>query len=150
MAFLSEFLASNYQLIKALHIISFTSWMAGMFYLPRLFVYHTRAEKQGELDKTLQIMELKLLRVIMNPAMIATFIFGVALIFPSGALSFGWMHVKMLLVLAMAGLHGFFSYLVKEFAKGTNKYSEKFYRIINEAPTILFIVIVMLVVMKWF
>ena len=136
-------------LIKALHIISFTSWMAGMFYLPRLFVYHASAQVGSELSETLKVMERKLLRIIINPAMIATFIFGIILIIitkPTGM----WFHSKMLLVIFMTAIHGYLAVCRKKFAADANTRSAKFYRILNEAPTVLFIIIVLLVVLKGF
>lgn len=138
-----------YLIIKSLHIISVIAWMAGMFYLPRLFVYHTGAQKGGELDETLKIMERKLLRIIINPAMILTFIFGFWLIYYIG-FSGGWLHAKIFLVLVLAGFHGFLAKCRKDFEKGENKRTEKFYRIINEVPTLLAIIIVFLVVLKPF
>jgi putative membrane protein len=138
-----------YPIIKSLHIIFVIAWMCGMLYLPRLFVYHSKAQKGGELDKTLQIMERKLLRIIINPAMILSFIFGFWLIHFIG-FSGGWLHLKITLVLILAGFHGFLSRWRKDFAAGQNKHSEKFYRIINEVPTLLMIAIVFLVVLKPF
>lgn len=142
-----------YPLIKTLHIISFTCWMAGMFYLPRLFVYHANAAKGSELSETLKIMERKLLRFIMNPAMIAAWIFGIWLIIITGA-GFpgtgGWMHAKFLLVLIMSGIHGLLSAERKKFARDENNKSAKYFRWLNEAPTGIFVIIVALVVIKPF
>ena len=138
-----------YPIIKSLHIIFVIAWMCGLFYLPRLFVYHSQAKIGGELDKTLQIMERKLLKIIMNPAMILSFIFGIWLINLVG-IGGGWLHLKIVLVLALAGLHGFFAKCRKDFLDGKNIRSEKFYRIINEVPTILMIAIVFLVILKPF
>ena len=138
-----------YVIIKSLHIISIIAWMSGLLYLPRLFVYHSRAYIGGELDKTLQIMERKLLQIIMNPAMIFSFIFGFWLIYLVG-FSGGWLHIKILLVLILSSFHGFLAKCSKNFANGNNKHSEKFYRIINEVPTILMIIIVFLVVVQPF
>ena len=138
-----------YPIIKSLHIIFVIAWMCGLFYLPRLFVYHTNAKIGGELDQTLQIMERKLLRIIMNPAMILSFVFGFWLIHQVG-FSGGWLHLKLALVLAMAGFHGFLAKCRKDFLNGKNKHSEKFYRVINEVPTLLMIVIVFLVILKPF
>lgn len=142
-----------YFLIKSIHIISFTCWMAGMFYLPRLFVYHVGAEKGSDLSETLKIMERRLMRIIINPAMISTWIFGIWLVVLTGYGAPGtgqWLHAKIALVLAMSGMHGWLSRLRKKFARDANERSEKFYRILNEAPTLLFIVIVLLAVMKPF
>jgi putative membrane protein len=142
-------MANPYLIIKSLHIIFIISWMCGLFYLPRLFVYHTKANKGGELDKNLQIMEKKLLRIIMNPAMILSFIFGLWLIHFVG-LSGGWLHLKIALVLCLVGFHGFLSRCRKNFETGKNQHSEKFYRIINEVPSLLMILIVFLVILKPF
>lgn len=138
-----------YEIAKIIHIIAVISWMAGLLYLPRIFVYHTQVEKGGEADKIFQVMELKLLKLIMNPAMIIVFIFGIYL-----ANEFGfdakWIHIKIALVLVLAGFHGFLAKCRKNFAQGQNKYSQKFFRIINEIPIILAIAIVSLVILKPF
>lgn len=142
--------ASLYLTLKALHIISFTAWMAGMFYLPRLFVYHVNAPKGGELSETLKIMEHKLLRYIINPAMLATFSFGIWLMVITEAWSDGWFHIKILLLLLLTAFHGFCARWRKQFLNDNNTHSEKFYRMANEAPTILLIGIVLLAVLKPF
>ena len=140
-----------YLLIKSLHIISLISWMAGMLYLPRLFVYHVAAKKGEELDETLKIMEHRLLRYIINPAMIITLIFGIMLVYIVGADNLGgWFHAKAFLLLLMFFMHGLLARYRKAFAKGENKQTAKFFRILNEVPTILMIVIVILAVMKPF
>jgi putative membrane protein len=139
-----------YNLLKVLHIISFVAWMAGMFYLPRLFVYHAEAKQGGEADLMLQVMERKLLRYIMNPAMIATWIFGLWLALGFELYQAGWFHAKTSLVLIMSGLHGRLAVHRKSFVAGTNKYSARYFRIINEVPTILLIFIVYLVIFKPF
>lgn len=140
-----------YLWIKAFHLISLIAWMAGLLYLPRLYVYHADAQKGSELDNTLQTMERKLLRFIMNPAMIFTFIFGISLIAVVGMQNLGgWLHVKLLLVLILAGMHGIMAKWRKDFVNGTNSKTAKFYRIINEVPTLLLIVIVILAVVKPF
>lgn len=142
-----------YLLIKALHVISFTSWMAGMFYLPRLFAYHVNATVGGELSETLKVMERRLLRIIINPAMIATFVFGIWLIVLTGYGSpgtGGWIHAKIVLVLALAGLHGYLARTRKKFARDENTKSARFYKILNELPTVIFVIIVVLAVMKPF
>lgn len=140
----------QYQILKALHIISFTAWMAGMFYLPRLFVYHVGAERGGELSETLKIMERKLLRYIINPAMILTFAFGIWLMMITEPWSGGWFHAKVTLVLLLAGFHGACARWRKDFAADANTKSEKFFRWANEVPTVLLILIVFLVVLKPF
>ncbi|MES2676849.1 MAG: protoporphyrinogen oxidase HemJ [Pseudomonadota bacterium] len=138
-----------YPIIKSLHIIFIIAWMCGLFYLPRLFVYHTKAKIGGELDLTLQIMEKKLLKIIMNPALILSFVFGFWLVYLVG-IAGGWLHLKITLVLIMAGFHGFLAKCRKDFLNGKNQHSEKFYRVINEVPTLLMIVIVFLVILKPF
>jgi protoporphyrinogen IX oxidase len=140
---------NTYLIIKSLHVIFVISWMCGLLYLPRLFVYHCNATKDGELDKNLQIMEFKLLKIIMNPAMILAFLSGLWLIHFIG-LDAGWIHLKVTLVLILAGLHGFFAKCRKNFANGQNQKSEKFYRVINEGPALLMIFIVFLVILKPF
>lgn len=138
-----------YQWVLAGHIIAMVAWMAGMLYLPRLFVYHAGAAKGSELSETFKIMERRLLRIIMNPAMILTFIFGIALFYLNPyLLEERAMQAKIILVLLMAGLHGFFARCRKAFEKDANTRSAKFYRIINEAPTLLLITIIILVVVK--
>lgn len=142
---------NEYLVIKALHIISFTAWMAGMFYLPRLFVYHTRAIPGGESDKMLQIMERKLLRMIINPAMIATFIFGIWLItITPDLMKMGWLHTKFTALFLLTAYHGMLARWRKDFVNGTNRHSEKFFRFMNEVPTVLLIIIVGLAVIKPF
>jgi len=141
-----------YLWIKALHIISVISWMAGMLYLPRLFVYHTRVRPGSEADELFKIMERKLLRVIINPAMIATFIFGIWLIMLGGIdiRHAGWLHIKILLVLILAGISGLLSRYRKDFSLGQNRKSERFYRCLNEIPAVIMVVIVLLAVVKPF
>ena len=148
---ISQFLFENYLWIKAFHIISVMFWMAGMFYLPRLFVYHTRAKVGSEMDKTFIIMERKLMKIIINPAMIFSFLLGLALIHINGFSSFtGWFHMKLLLLLGMLAIHILCSRYRKDFAQGKNKKSEKFFRIFNEASPILALIIVILAVVKPF
>ncbi|WP_018631459.1 protoporphyrinogen oxidase HemJ [Neomegalonema perideroedes] len=143
-------LAPAYLWLKWLHIAAVISWMAGMFYLPRLYVYHTRATPGSEMDSTFQTMERKLLKIIMNPAMIVTWAAGLLLSFTPQAGAGGWLHAKIALVLVLSGVHGMLSRYRKDFAAGANKRPEKFYRMINEAPTILMLLIVALVVFKPF
>jgi protoporphyrinogen IX oxidase len=141
--------ATLYLTLKTLHIISFTAWMAGMFYLPRLYVYHCQAVKGGEADTMLQTMERKLLRFIMNPAMIATWILGLWLAMVTEAFTSGaWFHAKMLCVMLMSGTHGLLAVHRTGFVRGDNVKSERYYRWLNEAPTVLLILIVGLVVFK--
>jgi putative membrane protein len=139
-----------YEWIKALHIIAVISWMAGMLYLPRLFVYHCEAEAGSRQSETFKVMERRLLLAIMTPAMIVTWLAGLYLAWAGKWFSAPWLHGKLLLVVLLSGLHGFFSRCVKDFAADHKPRSQKFYRIINEVPTILMIVIVILVVVKPF
>ena len=139
-----------YVWIKALHIIAVISWMAGMFYLPRLFVYHTDAEPGSQQSETFKVMERRLLKAIINPAMIVTWGAGLYLAWSGHWFSAGWLHAKLVLVLVLSGVHGFFARWVKDFAADRNSNSQKFYRLINEIPTLLMIGIVILVVIKPF
>lgn len=142
----------HYPLIKALHIISMTAWMAGMFYLPRLFAYHAGVQKHSNENSLFKVMERRLLKAIMNPAMFATFIFGIWLVvitrYGSPENPAPWLTYKIGLVLAMSALHGYFSRCLRKFARDQNTHSSRFYKIINEVVTVLFIGIVLLVVIK--
>jgi protoporphyrinogen IX oxidase len=140
-----------YHLIKSLHIIAVISWMAGMLYLPRLFVYHTQVAVGSEASELFKIMERRLLRLIINPAMIASWVFGVWLIIITGVGAPGgeqWIHYKLGLLLLMQLAHAMMARCRRKFANDENTYSAKFYRILNEVPTVLMIGIVLLVVMK--
>jgi putative membrane protein len=139
-----------YEWIKALHVIAVISWMAGMLYLPRLFVYHCEAEVGSKQSETFKVMERRLLKVIINPAMIVTWLAGLYLAWSGHWFSAGWLNAKLALVILLSGVHGFFSRCVKDFAGDRNPRSQKFYRIINEVPTALMIIIVILVVVKPF
>ena len=139
-----------YEWIKALHVIAVISWMAGMLYLPRLFVYHCEAEAGSKQSETFKVMEWRLLKVIINPAMIVTWLAGLYLAWAGHFFSAGWFHGKLLLVLLLSGVHGFFVRYVKDFAADRNTRNHKFYRFINEVPTILMIGIVILVIVKPF
>ena len=139
-----------YEWIKAFHIIAVIAWMAGMLYLPRLFVYHCAAEKGSVQSETFKVMERRLLRAIMNPAMIVTWLAGLYLAWSGHWFSAGWLHGKLLLVVLLSGAHGFFARCVKNFAADKNSRSQKFYRVINEVPTILMVGIVILVVVRPF
>jgi putative membrane protein len=138
--------------IKALHIISVIAWMAGMLYLPRLYVYHCRTEAGSASAQMLEVMERRLLRGIINPAMAAAFVFGILLLATPGLIDWGlgWIWVKLACVLALGGLHGALSRWRRDFAAGANRHSERFYRIANEVPTVLLTVIVVLAVVKPF
>ena len=139
-----------YPWIKALHVIAVISWMAGMLYLPRLFVYHCDAEVGSKQSEIFKVMEWRLLKVIINPAMIITWLAGLYLAWSGHWYTSGWLHGKLTLVLILSGVHGFFSRWVKDFAADRNTRSQKFYRIINEVPTVLMIFIVILVIVKPF
>lgn len=139
-----------YEWIKAFHVIAVISWMAGMLYLPRLFVYHCEAEVGSKQSETFKVMERRLLKAIINPAMIVTWALGLYLAWDGQWLMSGWFHVKLFLVLVMSGVHGLFSRWVREFGQDRNTRSQKFYRIINEVPTVLMIAIVIMVVVKPF
>jgi len=139
-----------YEWIKALHIIAVIAWMAGMLYLPRLFVYHCKAEVGSRQSETFKVMERRLLKAIMNPAMAVVWLAGLYLAWAGDWFSAGWLYGKLLLVLAMSGVHGFFSRCVKDFEADRNRRSQRFYRIINEVPTILMMGIVVLAVIKPF
>lgn len=140
-----------YLWVKALHVISIIAWMAGLLYLPRLYVYHAMVEPGSARAETFALMERRLLKAIMNPAMIASFFFGIWLVLldPS-LLQEGWFHAKVLCVLLMAGCHGKFAVMRKKFEQGTAQYSDRYYRIWNEAPTVLMITIVILVIVQPF
>ena len=139
-----------YEWIKALHVIAVIAWMAGMLYLPRLFVYHCDAERGSKQSETFKIMERRLLKAIMSPAMGVTWLAGLYIAYAGQWFIAPWLHVKLLLVLVMSGAHGFLSRCVKDFAADRNTRSQKFYRVINEVPTLLMIGIVILVVVKPF
>ncbi|MBN8915781.1 MAG: protoporphyrinogen oxidase HemJ [Rhizobiales bacterium] len=139
-----------YEWIKALHIIAVIAWMAGMLYLPRLMVYHCAAEVGSVQSETFKVMERRLLKAIINPAMIVTWLAGLWLVYEGGWYKAGWFHAKFALVLAMSAMHGFLARWVREFAEDRNKRPARFYRIANEVPTLLMIGIVILVVVKPF
>ncbi len=146
-----DFLAQYYEWIKVAHIVSVISWMAAMFYLPRLFVYHTRVKTGSEAHIIFVEMERKLLRIIMNPAMIATYIFGFMLTYIYGMQALGgWFHVKFTVVILLSMMHGIFAKWRRNFAEGKNTKSEKFYRVINEVPVIFMIIAVIMVIVKPF
>jgi putative membrane protein len=136
--------------VKALHIISVIAWMAGMLYLPRLFVYHAEAVKGSETSETFKVMERRLLKAIVNPSMILVFLTGFILVYLTGDWREGWWQAKFILVLGLAGLHGYFARCVRAFAEDRNQWPARFYRFLNEAPTILMVLIVILAVVKPF
>ena len=144
-----------YEWIKAFHIIAVIAWMAGMLYLPRLFVYHCAAEKDSVQSETFKVMERRLLRGIINPAMIAAIALGLWLAWLGPDSRYGWfaswwLWAKIALVLGLSAVHGLFARWVKAFAADSNRHSQRFYRFINEVPTVLMIAIVILVVLKPF
>jgi len=140
----------TYEIVKALHIISVISWMAGMLYLPRLMVYHADTEPGTDKSETFKIMERRLLKAIINPAMTATWIFGLWMVYLGELWTEAWMHAKFVLVLALSACHGYLVGRVRDFAGDTNQRSARTYRIVNEIPTILMIGIVFLVILKPF
>ena len=140
-----------YGTVKALHVISVIAWMAGLLYLPRLFVYHTGVETGSATSETFKIMERRLLRAIMNPAMIATWLFGLGLIaMTPGWMEQGWLHAKLLLVVLMTGTHMAMARWRRAFAEDRNSHSHKYFRVMNEVPTLMMVVIVFLVILKPF
>ncbi len=149
---MADFLVPAYPWIKALHIIAVIAWMAGQLYLPRLFVYHCAAEPGSVQSETFKVMERRLLRAIMNPAMAAAWLFGIALLLTPGAVDWsdGWVHAKLVLVIAMSALHGALARWRHDFANDANTHSARFYRYANEAPTALLVAIVILAVVKPF
>jgi putative membrane protein len=141
----------SYLWLKALHVIAMVSWMAGMLYLPRLYVYHADADKGSELSETLKIMERRLLRFIINPAMILTWVFGLWMLSKNPAiLSQGWLHVKLTAVILLQIFHAFLARWRKAFLKDVNAYPASFFRRVNEIPTALMIVIIIMVIVKPF
>ncbi|MEM9468624.1 MAG: protoporphyrinogen oxidase HemJ [Pseudomonadota bacterium] len=150
---MQEFVLTYYDWIKALHLIAVISWMAGLFYLPRLFVYHADAAKGSEMSETFKVMERRLLKIIMTPAMIATWFFGLLMLIGNWDFIMsgqGWMHAKFLLVFLLSGFQGALSRWRKDFEADQNTKSAKFYRMINEVPTLCVISIVILATVKPF
>ncbi|MFT8242871.1 protoporphyrinogen oxidase HemJ [Roseomonas sp. BN140053] len=145
-------LAALYPWTKSLHLISVFAWMAGMFYLPRLYVYHTAVAPGSESSETFKVMERRLLRAIMNPAMIAAWIFGITLVLTPGVVdwSAGWWHGKMTGFLLMSALHGYLAGARKSFERDERRHSGRFWRILNEVPTLLLVLIVVMVIVKPF
>lgn len=136
--------------IKAAHVIAVIAWMAGLFYLPRLYVYHCQVAVGSDQSELFKLMEQKLLRIIMNPAMIAAWVFGLWVGYAQNQFSDGWFHAKLLLVVAMTGYHMALAGWRKDFAADRNTRSERFYRLVNEVPTLLMVGIVILVIVKPF
>ena len=139
-----------YLWIKAVHVIAIIAWMAGMLYLPRLFIYHVAAEPGSVQSETFKVMEKRLLTIIINPAMIISWVLGLWLAWHGGWLASPWLHLKLAAVLALSACHGYFSAAVRKFSEDRNDKSERHWRIMNEAPTLLMIAIVVLVIVKPF
>ena len=148
MTFLSDF----YEWMLALHIISVIAWMAGMLYLPRLYAYHAAAEPGSDQSETFKVMERRLLRGIINPAMISGVIFGVLLALTPGIADFGagWVWVKVAALTIMFSIHGYLSRCRRDFENDANRHSVRFYKVVNEAPAVLMVVIVIMAVVKPF
>ena len=151
---MNELLLAIYPWSKALHVISMVAWMAGLFYLPRIFVYHVEeAGSDAHLDHVFGTMERKLLKLIMTPAMIATWFFGTILIFTPGVVDFardGWFHVKLVFVLLLTWFHFWLAARQRDFAAGANTRSGRRYRLMNEVPTLALIVVVVMVIVRPF
>ena len=147
---MSETLLALYPWAKAFHIIAVIAWMAGMLYLPRLFVYHCETKPGTAEYERFKVMERKLMRVIINPSMIATWVLGLALAVGLGVWSEGWFHLKFALVVVLSGMHGMLSRWRRDFEHARNTKTQRFYRIVNEVPAVLMIGIVILVVVKPF
>jgi protoporphyrinogen IX oxidase len=149
---MDEFLSMAYPWIKSLHVISVIAWMAGMLYLPRLFVYHADAEPGSEMSETFKVMERRLLRAIMNPAMILTFVFGGLLLGTPGVVDWGaaWIWVKLAAITVMTIAHHVFGKWRKDFETDTNTRPAWTFRLANEVPTVLLIVIVFMVIARPF
>jgi putative membrane protein len=139
-----------YEWIKAFHVLAVISWMAGMLYLPRLMVYHAEAQPGSIQSETFKLMERRLLKGIINPAMIVTWVLGLYLAWAAFGFKGGWLHGKILLVFILSGIHGYLSGRVRAFAEDRNDKSPRFYRIINEVPAVLMVGIVILVIVKPF
>jgi putative membrane protein len=149
---LGGFLADWYDWIRAVHVISVIAWMAGMLYLPRLFVYHCAAEAGSVQSETFKVMERRLMRAIINPAMMVACTLGLALLLTPGIIdwSTGWIWTKLAALFLLTGQHGFLSRWRRQFENDANTHSAKFYRLMNEVPTVLMIIIVIMVVVKPF
>jgi putative membrane protein len=139
-----------YLWIKAAHVVAVISWMAGMLYLPRLFVYHCDAAPGSVQSETFKTMERRLLHAIINPAMVATWGLGLWLAWDSGLYESLWLQAKVALVIALSALHGFFTRCVRDFAEDKNRFSQRTYRILNEVPTAIMVLVVILVIVKPF
>ncbi|MDJ0684171.1 MAG: protoporphyrinogen oxidase HemJ [Alphaproteobacteria bacterium] len=139
-----------YEWIKALHVIAIIAWMAGLLYLPRLYVYHCGAEPGSSLDETLKVMERRLLRAIMNPSMLVSWVLGLWAAYELNAWADGWFHIKLTLVVGLTISHMVMASHRKRFLAGENLKSDRYFRVLNEIPTVLMIAIVILVIVKPF
>lgn len=149
---MTDLLIAAYPWIKALHVMAVIAWMAGLFYLPRLFVYHAERARPGDvLDATFQVMERKLYRLIMTPSMVAAWLFGLALVLTPGVVDWGavWPWVKAAGILGMTWFHGWLGLRRKEFARGENRRDGRTFRIMNELPTALMVAIVLAVIVRF-
>lgn len=142
--------AGLYDWIRAVHVMAVIAWMAGMFYLPRLFVYHADAQPGSELSETLKVMEGRLLRVIINPAMTISWVLGLWLAWDGFRFMGGWLHVKIAAVVLLSACHGYLSKAVRLFAEDRNEKPSRHWRLVNEIPTVLMIIIVIMVIVKPF
>lgn len=148
---MAEWILQHYLWFKALHVISIIAWMAGMLYLPRLFAYHATVDRRSEMSSTFKAMERRLLRFIMNPAMVAAWLFGLLMLWGNpGLLEQGWIHVKLTGVVLLTVLHHVFARWRKVFDKDENERPAKFYKLWNEVPTVLMVVIVIMAVAEPF
>lgn len=139
-----------YPWVKAVHVIAIISWMAGMLYLPRLFIYHCDAPAGSQQSETFKVMEQRLLRIIVNPAMIVSWVLGLWLAWKGGFFGDGWFHVKLATAIGLSAVHGYFSAAVRAFSEDRNLKSARYWRIMNELPTVLMMVIVVMVIVKPF
>lgn len=140
----------TYPWVKALHVIAVISWMAGLLYMPRLFIYHTDAQKGSVQSETFKVMEHRLLKVIMTPAMMLSWVFGLYLAWKVHHFAGGWLHAKLLAVVGLTAAHMYFARAVRAFGRDGNTHSPRFWRLMNEIPTVLMIAIVILVIVQPF
>lgn len=139
-----------YPWVKALHVMAVISWMAGLFYLPRLFIYHTGSEPGSQQSETFKLMEARLYRIIMVPAMVLSWVFGLWIAIVVHGMEPGWLHAKLLAVVILSGVNGYFGRAVRAFAADERRHDTRFWRLMNEVPTLLMIVIVILVIVQPF
>ena len=142
-----------YLVVKAFHLIAVIAWMAGLLYLPRLYVYHALSKRGSQQSETFKVMERRLLRAITTPAMLAAWGFGLILIFYFGVIDWsqdGWFHAKLVLVILLTAYHGALGRWRREFDNDANKHNATFYRVVNEIPTLIMVLVVLLVIVKPF